>query len=168
MSKAPRAVSMWLTMLVFFGIASPMKASRALQTQPPAFDPVGRWRVTIVLDGVKEEVIFEGRPRGSGSFLMSAGTSNEKPSITWLPAVWSRNAGRISFSGDGELPLGTCCREVGTVVLKGKFESRDSIAGKVVFVTSTDDDESPFKLRSAVGTFTAIRIPQSARPKSKT
>ena len=84
----------------------------------------------------------------------------DKPVHDPLPAVWSSLTNdRVSFSGEAELPIGTCCREIGTIVFKGKFISHNSISGKLVFVTSVDEDESPYKLRSVIGTFTATRLP---------
>lgn len=119
----------------------------------------GDWRVVLNLAGVKKDLIFKSAPQGLGSFLLMDSGPGQKPPVTLLPAVWSRNTNDgVSFTGEAVLPLGTCCVEMGTVVFKGRFESKDSIAGKVVFVTGIDEDESPFKLRSVIGTFTAVRI----------
>jgi hypothetical protein len=161
MSESVRRSVALLVCLVIFGPALHVytEQARAAKPQQRETRPTGRWRVSLVLGGVKEELILEARARGFGSFFMTSGSVNSKPISTSMPAVWSQNASdAMSFSGDANLPLGTCCREMGTVMFKGRFKSADSIAGKVVFVTSIDEDESPFKLRSAVGTFTATRI----------
>ena len=43
-------------------------------------------------------------------------------------------------------------------MFKGKFASADTIKGSLVFVTSIDEEESPYKFHSLVGTFTATRL----------
>jgi hypothetical protein len=118
----------------------------------------GDWRIVLILAGVQKNLIFHSEPKGLGSFVLLDSRPEQKPSVTSLPAVWSLNSNnRVSFTGEAELPLGTCCVERGTVVFKGTFASKDSITGKVVFVTGIDEEESPFKLRSVIGTFTALR-----------
>lgn len=122
----------------------------------------GRWRVKFVLSGgVQKNLVFQAEAKGSGSFLLLDTGVDDKPVTTPQPAAWSQLTNdRVSFSGEVELPLGTCCREIGTLMFKGKFTSSNSISGKLVFVTSVDEEESPYKLRSLVGTFTATRLPE--------
>ena len=135
----------------------------ARQAAPPAAVDTkltGRWRVTFSLSGDAEKhLIFEPKANGSGSFtLLDTGPDN-KPEPDPVPAVWSElSNNRISFSGETELPLGTCCREIGTLIFKGKLKSNTSIAGGLIFVTSVDEEESPYKYRSHVGTFTATLV----------
>lgn len=120
----------------------------------------GRWRVKLRFAGdVERNLIFEAKAKNVGSFtLLDTGPDN-KPVPDLAPAVWSRlTNGRVSFSGEAEMPLGTCCREIGTLIFKGKFESNNSISGGLVFVTSVDEEESPVKYRSLVGSFTASRM----------
>lgn len=121
---------------------------------------VGRWRVKFTLSGAAEKsLIFDSQAKGSGSFLLLDTGPDDKPVADPLPAVWSQlTNGRVSFSGQAELPLGTCCREIGTLVFKGKFDSDNSISGKLIFITSIDEEESPNKFRSMIGTFTATRV----------
>jgi hypothetical protein len=69
----------------------------------------------------------------------------------------------VNFSGEVELPLGTCCREIGTSVFKGKFASKNSIAGKVIYIMSTTDEENFNGFRSSLGTFTATRVLDNSR-----
>jgi hypothetical protein len=59
-----------------------------------------------------------------------------------------------------ELPIGTCCRETGTLIFKGKFGSGNAVTGKVIFVGSTEEEENPIGFRAMIGTFTATRIPE--------
>ena len=149
-----------LVIVVVFGATFQIAGAQTPPAQPPPAEPslTGSWRIVLILGGVQKEMIFKSKPRGFGSFLFMD-SSNHKPPVTALPAAWSRSGNnRVSFSGEAELPLGTCCTEWGTVAFKGRFASNDSIAGKVVFVTSIDEDESPYKLRSTIGTFTAVRM----------
>jgi hypothetical protein len=121
----------------------------------------GRWRVKFNLSGIGEKnLIFDSQGEGSGSFLPLDTGVDGKPEAHALPAVWSQTTNnRLSVSGEVELPLGTCCREIGTLILKGEFNSNDVIAGKAIFITSTEDDENFNGFRSTVGTFTATRAP---------
>jgi len=109
--------------------------------------------------GLEKNLILVSQEKGVASFLLLDTWPDDKPVPNSLPAVWSRLTNdRVSFSGEAELPIGTCCREIGTLIFKGKFSSPNSISGKVVFVTSVDEDESPYKLRSVIGSFTATRL----------
>lgn len=121
----------------------------------------GRWRVKFTLSsGGEKNLIFTSQARGAGTFSLLDTGPDDKPVRDPMPAVWSElTNNRVSFSGEAELPLGTCCREIGTLTFKGKFESNNSISGKLVFVTSVDEEENPYKFRSVVGTFTATRMP---------
>lgn len=131
------------------------------QAAPPSSEKLtGRWQVSFALNGdAKKNLIFEAKAKGAGSFsLLDTGPDN-KPVPDPAPAAWSElTNNRVSFSGEVEMPLGSCCRELGTLMFKGKFTSDDSIKGTLIFVTSIDEEESPYKLHSAVGTFTATRL----------
>ena len=132
------------------------------QAAPANGKLTGRWQVSFALNGdAKKSLIFEPKAKGAGSFsLLDTGPDN-KPVPDPVSAAWSElTNNRISFSSEVEMPLGTCCREFGTLMFKGKFESPDSIKGTIVFVTSVDEEESPYKFHSAVGTFTATRLPR--------
>ena len=121
----------------------------------------GRWRVKFSLSGdADKNLIFESKAKGSGSFLLLDTGPNNQAVPDPVPAGWSELINnRVSFSSEVELPLGTCCRELGTLIFKGKFESDSSISGKLIFVTSVDEEESPYKFHTAVGKFTATRLP---------
>lgn len=119
----------------------------------------GRWHVTLKMDGLEKNINFEAKADGAGSFKLLDTAPDDKPVAQPVPAAWSQLTNdRVSFSGEAELPLGTCCREVGTMIFKGKFTAGDTIAGTLIFVTSVDQEESAFKFRSEVGTFTAKRV----------
>lgn len=129
------------------------------KTDGPALN--GRWRVKFTLVGTEEKnAVFEARSKGTGTFLFLDTGPDNKPVAEPLPAVWSETTnGRLTFSGDVELPLGTCCRELGTLILKGAFASDNSIKGRAIFITSTTDEENFIGYRSTVGTFIATREP---------
>jgi len=113
----------------------------------------------ILSSGGEKNLIFDSKAKGTGSFLLLDTRPGDKAEPDLLPAVWSQlTNNRVSFSGEAELPIGTCCRERGTLIFKGKFESSNYISGKLIFVTSVDEEESPYKFRSEVGTFTATRF----------
>ena len=120
---------------------------------------VGRWRVKFTLAGGGEKnLVFEALAKGSGSFQLQDTALDDKPVLDPQAAVWSFTKNNLSISGDAELPLGTCCRETGTLIFKAKAGSGKSFSGKLVFVTNVDEEESPYKFHSAVGTFTATRL----------
>src|SRR5215211_5479032 len=132
----------------------------AQQTAPPRGNGgklTGRWRVTFSITGDPEKhLIFEVKPKGAGSFsLLDTGPDNNAVPDP-APAVCSElDNDRVSFAGETELKLGICCRQVETLIFKEKFKSGTSIAGGIIFVTSIDEEESPYKYRSHIGTFTA-------------
>ena len=146
-----------LTVLI---LLSPVVAQQT--TAPAAGDAklTGRWRVTFSLSGdPQKNLIFDSKARGAGYFtLLDTGVDN-KPVPEPVPAVWSElTNNRVSFSSEVELPLGNCCREIGTLTFKGRFQNSNSITGKLVFVTSVDEEEAPYQFRSYVGTFSARRV----------
>lgn len=120
---------------------------------------VGRWRVKFSLSGTGEKnLLFDSQPKGVGSFLLLDTGPDNKPVESPLPALWSQTSNdRVNFSSEVELPFGTCCREIGTLILKGKFDSGNSIKGKAIFIASTEEEENLIGYRSMLGTFTATR-----------
>jgi hypothetical protein len=160
-NMAVKGLSYSLTLLLFMAIQSSAFRGAPAAVPPPrqATDLVGRWKVKFSMMGLEKNLILISQANGVASFQLLDTGPEDKPVPDPQPAVWSRLTNdRVSFSGEAELPIGTCCREIGTIVFKGKFSSHNSISGKLVFVTSVDEDESPYKLRSVVGTFTATRL----------
>jgi hypothetical protein len=142
-------------------IALSLFAVRTVEAQAdtPASKLRGRWHVTFKMDGLEKNAIFEASDNGSGSFKLLDTAVDDKPAAHAVPGVWSQLTNdRVSFSGEAELPIGTCCREVGTMIFKGRFTPQNTISGTLIFVTSVDQEESAFKFRSEVGTFTASRV----------
>ncbi len=143
------------------------EATTLQDTLPQAASPAtkaanfaGRWRVKFVFAGrVEMNLILHSQPKGVGSFLLLDTAADGKPEPAAVPAAWSQASNdRVNFSGEVELPIGTCCREVGTLIFKGRSSSSNSISGKLIFVASTEEDENPLGFRSLVGTFTATRV----------
>lgn len=144
--------------IILFMLISVVAGQQAVPPQTGKL--TGRWQVSFAITGdAKKNLIFEPKAKGAGVFsLLDTGPDN-KPVPEPVPAAWSElTNNRVSFSGEVELPLGNCCRELGTLMFKGRFESSDSIKGTLIFVTSVDEEESPYKFHSAVGTFTATRL----------
>ncbi len=127
--------------------------------QTPAAKLNGRWRVKFKMSGLEKNVIFDAKENGAGSFKLLDTGVDDKPVADPVPGVWSQLTNdRVSFSGEAELPIGTCCREIGTMMFKGRFTSANAISGTLIFVTSVDQEESAFKFRSEVGTFEATKL----------
>jgi len=145
----------------FFFALILIAATTSLLAPPPEPKLTGRWRVKFSLVQTKDKnLIFEAKPKGSGAFLLLDTGPDDKPVADPLPAVWSEiDNGRVSFAGNVELPLGTCCREVGTLIFKGTYAGENSIKGRAIFIASTTDEENFIGYRSDVGTFTATREP---------
>jgi hypothetical protein len=141
------------------GVAFQATSPQATASSPQTAILGGKWRVRFNFPGVGDKnLIFESHAKGSGSFLLLDTEPDNKPSATSLPAVWTQTTNdRVNFAGEVELPYGTCCREIGTLIFNGKFGAGNSISGKAVFVTSTVD-ENLIGFRSMVGTFTANRL----------
>ena len=152
--------SLVLVALVVPGVLLPDAPALASARAVKALSLQGRWRVRFSLSGVTEKnLLFDSHEKGSGSFLLLDGGPDDKSGGVAQPAVWSATPNdRVSFSGELELQLGTCCRETGTLIFKGKFGSNDSVSGKAIFVGSTIDEENFNGFRSTVGAFTASRV----------
>jgi hypothetical protein len=148
------------------GVGSPASSLRNAAPQSQTMNLVGRWQVKYTLAGIGEKnLVFDSQAKGAGSFVLLDAGPDDKSPATPLPAAWSQATDdRVNFSGEVELPIGTCCRETGTLIFKGKFHSGNSISGKAIFVTSTVDEENFNGFRSMVGTFTATRRVQQLEP----
>lgn len=131
----------------------------ALQQESKAVSPVGRWQVKFtVIDTAEKNLVFTAQEGGDGSFQLTDTGPDNKPVPTPHAAAWSLAKGNLSISGEAELQTGACCRETGTLILKAKFVSSNSISGKLIFVTNIDEEESPYRYHATVGTFTASRL----------
>jgi hypothetical protein len=150
---------MLLSVIAVHAAAFKTALPQSAVTQQRPTNLAGRWRVKFTLGGLEKNLVLVTGARGSASFLLLDTGPDDQPVADPQPAAWSQLTNdRVSFSGEAELPIGTCCREIGTLIFKGKFISSNSISGKLIFVTSVDEEESPYKFRSVVGTFTATRL----------
>ena len=123
---------------------------------------VGRWHVKFTLIGGEEKNLdLIAKEHGVAVFELKDTGPDNKPVPTPQPAIWSMSEDKLSVSSNVELPIGTCCRENGTLIFKAKSVSPNSISGKLIFVTNTDEEESPYKFRSTIGTFSATRLPKN-------
>ena len=163
MNRPLKVIFAALSVMLLVGVQArsvqlPFTQAAAAPTPTAKLD--GRWRVKFVFAGRGEKnLILDAKDNGAGAFLLLDTEPDDKPRRDPLPAAWSQLTNdRVSFSGEVELPIGTCCREIGTLLFKGKFASHDSLTGKVIFVTSVDEEENPYQFRSLIGTFTATRI----------
>lgn len=132
-------------------------SSAHAQTSDPS--PVGRWQVKFtIVETSEKNLVFTAHEGGDGSFqLLDTGPDN-KPVPNPHAAAWSLAKGNLSISSEVELQTGVCCRETGTLILKAKLTSNNTMSGKLIFVTNIDEDESPYKYHATVGTFTASRL----------
>lgn len=147
-------------LLTLFILLSPVAAKQTAAPAGGGLKITGRWRVTFSLSGdPQKNLVFDSKAKGAGTFMLLDTGPDNKPVPEPVPAAWSElSNNRVSFSGEVELPLGNCCREIGTLMFKGRFQSSTSITGKLVFVTSVDEEEAPYQFRSHIGTFSATRV----------
>jgi hypothetical protein len=154
-----RFVSTALILLLLIGVEGPSlqpALSQEKSAQPVNF--VGRWQVKFtLLDSSEKNLILTAQENGEASFQLLDTALDNKPVPGLKAAAWSLTNANLSFSGEVELPTGTCCREVGTLIFKSKLTGSNSISGRLIFVTNIDEDESPYKYHATVGTFTASR-----------
>lgn len=121
--------------------------------------PVGRWQIRFTLTNSPEKnLVFTAKQSGVGSFQLLDTAPDNKPVPEPQPATWSIENGNLSISGEVELPVGTCCRQTGTLIFKTKLNKADSLSGKLIFVSNIDEEESPYQYHSTMGTFTASRM----------
>ena len=145
-----------ISVLAVQGIALQNPARHSAGASGPT---LGRWQVKFTMAGVEKNLILVSKSGGVASFMLLDTGPDDKPVADPQPAAWSQlTNNRVSFSGEVELPIGTCCREMGTLIFKGKFNNNNSMSGKLIFVTSIDEDESPYKFRTIMGDFTATRV----------
>ena len=146
-------------MKILFLLLLTIATSFALQQQSKPLDPVGRWQVKFtLLDSSEKNLIFTAQENGEGTFQMLDTGPDNKPVAGLQAAAWSFTDNNLSFSGEVELPVGTCCRQAGTLIFKSKLNSSNATSGRIIFVTNVEEDESPYKYHTTIGTFTASRL----------
>ena len=121
---------------------------------------IGSWRVEVTFgEGETRSLRFEARESGKGSFLLI------DPKLKyWGPtkpsdAKWTQvGEGLVTLSGSVEFPLGNVGRDAGTLVLKGKFGTADSISGEAMFFRPDQDPAGPESKPAKSGSFKATRV----------
>ena len=118
---------------------------------------IGSWTVEIAFEnGESRAFRFDAREAGTGSFLLLDPTLKAWGPAKPSEAKWTQNDdGPVMFSGPVEFPLGNVGRDAGTLVLKGKFESSDSISGEAMFFRV--DEPGAEAKPSKTGSFKATR-----------
>jgi len=144
------------SLLILFCLLS-LTAQAAAPTET---DLTGHWQVKFTFAGRADmHLILDAQTKGSATFLLLDTAPDSKPDASPRPAAWLQTTNdRVGFSGETEIPFGTCCRETGTLIFKGNFGSNNSLTGKVIFVGSTEEEENPIGFRAMIGTFTATRL----------
>jgi len=96
---------------LFAGAVIALQSERPEATIAHSASLTGRWHVKFNLSGIGEKnLMFDALARGAGSFLLLDAGPNNKPAAFPVSAAWSDTTNnRVSFSGEVELPLGTCC-----------------------------------------------------------
>ena len=119
---------------------------------------IGSWKVEVTFgNGESRSLRFKAEESGKGSFLLLDPKLNYWGPARPSDAKWTQGAeGSVMFSGTVEFPLGNVGRDAGTLVLKGKLGTSDSISGEAVFFRS---DQDPTKANPAKnGSFRAMRV----------
>jgi hypothetical protein len=131
--------------------------------QTQSFNIGGRWKVEFKFSGDKEHTLrFDAQSDGKGAFLLLDTLSSLLPPAEPTKAQWEQAApDQATFSGAIEFPIGNVGRDAGTLVFKGKFDSANSISGKVSFFRAGQDLKNPATIPAKTGDFTAKRATTS-------
>jgi uncharacterized protein (TIGR03437 family) len=137
---------------------------RASCNQTQTFNLVGRWKVEFKFAGDENHAIrFDAQAEGKGAFLLLDTVSSLIPPAEPTKAQWEQAASdQATFSGAIEFPIGNVGRDAGTLVFKGRFESANSISGKVSFFRVEQDPNAPGTVPAKTGDFTAKRATTSS------
>jgi hypothetical protein len=151
--------------LGFLGLIaiSAVYSLRASCAQTQSFNLVGRWKVEFKFSSDKEHNLrFDAQSDGKGTFLLLDTVSSLVPPAEPTKAQWEHAApDQAKFSGDIEFPIGNVGRDAGILVFKGKFDSANSISGKVSFFRVGQDIKNPATVPAKTSDFTAKRSPTS-------
>jgi hypothetical protein len=132
--------------------------------QTQSFNLAGRWKVEFKFSGDEEHTLrFDAQSDGKGAFLLLDTISSLLPPAEPTEAQWEQAApDQATFSGAVEFPIGNVGRNPGTLVFKGKFDSANSISGKVSFFREGQDLKNPATIPAKTGGFTANRATTSS------
>jgi len=131
--------------------------------QTQSFNLAGRWKVEFKFSGDEKHALrFDAKSDGKGAFLLLDPVSSLLPPTEPTKAQWEQAApDQATFSGAIEFPIGNVGRDAGTMVFKGKFDSADSISGKVSFFRAGQDLKNSATIPAKTGDFTAKRVTTS-------
>jgi len=131
--------------------------------QTQSFNLAGRWKVEFKFSGDEKHALrFDAQSDGKGAFLLLDPVSSLLPPTEPTKAQWEQAApDQVTFSGDIEFPIGNVSRNAGTMVFKGKFDSANSISGKVSFFRAGQDLKNSATIPAKTGDFTAKRATTS-------
>ena len=131
--------------------------------QTQSFNLAGRWKVEFKFSSDEEHTLrFDAQSDGKGAFLLLDTVSSLLPPAEPTEAQWEQAApDQVTFSGAIEFPIGNVGRNPGTLVFKGKFDSANSISGKVSFFRMGQDLKNPATIPAKTGEFTGKRVTTS-------
>ena len=131
--------------------------------QSQSFNLAGRWKVEFKFSSDEEHTLrFDAQSGGKGVFLLLDTVSSLVPPAEPTKAQWEQAApDQATFSGAIEFPIGNVGRDAGTLVFKGKFDSANSISGKVSFFRAGQDLKNSATIPAKTGDFTAKRATTS-------
>src|SRR6266571_6041267 len=106
---------------------------------------IGSWKVDITFtNGESRSLRFDAQGAGKGTFLLLDPKLNVWGPAKPSKAKWSRGEGNsVTFSGPVEFPIGNVGRDAGTLIFRGKFDTENSMMGKVAFFRLDQDANSP-------------------------
>src|SRR5215475_7986772 len=132
--------------------------------QTQSFNLAGRWKIEFKFSVDEEHTLrFDAQSDGKGAFLLLDTVSSLLPPAEPTKAQWEQTApDQATFLGAVEFPIGNVGRNPGTLVFKGKFDSANSISGKVSFFREGQDLKNPATIPAKTGGFTAKRVTTSS------
>ena len=113
----------------------------------------GSWKIEITFANDQHRFLrFDAQNDGKGTLTVTDPKSKVWTGTKPSEAKWTPSDGNsVTFSGPAEFLIGNVGRDAGTLTLKGKFESPDSITGEADFSPLVGDGPSKH------GTFKAVR-----------
>ena len=116
----------------------------------------GSWKIDITFANDQHRFVrFDAQNDGKATVTVTDPQSKVWAGSKPSQANWTSGEGKsVTFSGPVEFQIGNVGRDAGTLTLKGKFDTPDSIAGEVDFSPLVGDGPSKH------GTFKAVREKQ--------